>query len=47
MVFTAGNRKYMAAATSEKEARLNYTISHLPDISLFAILYLQLLAAKD
>jgi hypothetical protein len=44
---TAGNRKEMAVAKSEKEARLNYTIQPFVRDFFDAISSVQLLAAND
>jgi len=47
VVFTARNGKGTDAGTSEKEARLNYTIQPFAREFLEAILNVQLLAAKN
>jgi len=46
-VFNACNRKDMAAATSEKEAKLNYTNQPFTRQFFVAILNVYMLAAKD
>jgi hypothetical protein len=46
VVYTADNRKNLAAATSEEEARLKYTNQSFARQIFFGIFYIHVLAAK-